>query len=212
LYNNITNTIDGLLDEYKFWTKSDVCNNLEFIYYDKLIRLKNSDLINASTAIGYRFNSNVNKQKVCETIINHYKKQVNLLKHILNTIRKVQNKIDHANNGPICKNVDGFIDDLYNCKRINGAEWISKKEYSEYITTLKKHKKYTTWKLWLDNLSNIYNSSLIDIQNIINKIKGNINKTLSEGEYNALVIHSKNILERLDQLSDIYYILTINNC
>lgn len=212
LYNEIRTSIDELLDEYKFWTNKNVCKDLEFVYYDKLIRFKKSDLLNASTAIGYKFNDNVNKPAICNTIISHYKKRIELLKYILQTVQKAQQKIDRANNGPVCRNVDGFISDLYNCNQIKGAEWMNKNAYKEYVKQLKKHERYDTWKHWLDKLINYYDTTLQKIQIIINKIKGDVNRSISEGEYKALMAHTQETLKSLNTLSDIYYLLAINNC
>lgn len=210
LYNDIKISINELLDEYKFWTNKKICNDLELVYYDKLIRFKKDDLVNASTAIGYKFHNNTNKSQICNKIVTHYTNRVNLLNYILNVVEVNQKKVIRANNGPVCTKINGFVDDLYYCNQIKGAEWINKNAYKEHIKKLKDHKKYDLWKERLNNLDFFYEQNIKELQDIISKIKGDINNSMSDSEYNALVHHTKNILKKFNTLSNVYYLIVIN--
>jgi len=83
---------------YKF-IDSDFCNSIELIYQNQLIPYKNSDLLNTASELGVVANVPKLKNNVCQSIINHYKKRLQMISYILATLeicetRAVKNKND----------------------------------------------------------------------------------------------------------------------
>lgn len=211
LYEEIQRTIKNLIYEYNVWSSEEMCNNLEIIYYDKLIKFDKSELLDASAAIGYSYNKNVQKGIICQQIIEHYRRRIKLLRDIKFITEKVRDRLYQAKNGPVCKNVDAHVEDFVTCSKIPQALWLDQYQYQKILENIKNDKRFEIWEYWIENLSCCYYQSLNKILNIIIKIKYDVNNSLTEMSFKELEEYTKNVLEDMDVLSEIYYILAINH-
>lgn len=206
----IQKTIRDLIYDYDLWTNEEICKNLEIVYFDKLIKFNQGDLVDISAAIGYGYKKEVCKEDLCKLIITHYKKRINLLKIILKSIEQTRDKLFRAKTGPVCKGVDDPIEDFLTCTKIPYSLWIDQKQYQKILVNLKNDKRYEIWKFWINKLDKTYYLSLKKLLRIIKKIKQDVNNSMNEEEFNELENYTKFVLEDLSTLTDIYYLLAIN--
>lgn len=203
---NIKNTVNELMNDYEIWANDQLCNNFELIYNGKLITLSDVQLKGIIAMIGYNNSENLSKDDLCQIIINHYKRKIELLKSINETIDKCNNMIHRAKNGKYCLNVNTFIDDFYTCNQIDGAIWIDKDEYKIIIHKLKKQDRLKGMLIWIEGLDGKYNESVKKLTGIIDMIK----KDVDESEFKIIEAHTYKTLEYMVLICEIYYLLAIN--
>jgi hypothetical protein len=208
---DIKQTIKDLLYNYSIWTDSTKCQNLETLYRNKLIKLTDEQLIKISLSIGYKFDKQVNKQKICETIVNHFKKRVALLQYINENIEKCADMISRAKNGPICKNVNAYVDDFFKCNTIPQALWIDKEEYREIINRKKSTDRIESLIGWVDDLEEHYNKSLKRLLKIIKLIRNEIDNTVTPSDFDAIEQYTRKIVDNMNRFCETYYLLAINS-
>ena len=210
LYIAIQNTVKDLIIEYEIWSNDKLCDKMDLIFYDKIIKFKKDNLLDVSAAIGYNYNKDYDKKELCKLIINHFKKRIELLNFISKSISNVSDRILKAQKGNICQRVNKEVNDFITCTSIPNALWINKEDYQQIIESFKKDKRYEVWKHWIDNMYKLYYNSLEELLNIIRKIKQDIDNSLSDIEFDELSNNTKKIIEKLDTYSEIYYLLAIN--
>jgi len=212
--------IDGIISDYSFWNDENACKNLEILYYDKLVKLNHYKIKNVALSIGIKnvqSNKLINdlnfKKKICLLIVSHYKKIINLVNHVKNTILLCQSMIHKINNGHVCQNVSTYISNSFACAS-NGGTWV---DHDQYKKKFKEHLiKNSSDKISHDNffkykkkLNDNYNYYLKIIKNDIYHIKSNINE-LNVDDVNILekniILNSKNLYK----IVKIYYLLLIN--
>ena len=173
LYNEIKKIIKELVNEYQIWTNDKICQNIELIYFDKLIKLNEKTLLDVTSAIGYKMNKQYDKQRLCQLIILHYKKRITLLQIINIALEKEKIRLDQAKNGPVCRNTNKYIsnEDFFTCEQIPNALWLDKKQYQQMVRKFKKLKIYKNWLFWINKLENCYHKSLKLLLKIVKRIK-----------------------------------------
>jgi hypothetical protein len=208
---DIRNTIKDLIKNYEIWTNEKLCTNLETVYNGKLVKLSIDQLRGITTTIGYANQKQLSKAELCKVIINHYKKRIDLLNLINNNITKCADMISSVKKGPICKNVDAYIDDFFKCNSIPQALWIDKDEYAKIIKILKENDRLSSITTWVENLEEHYIKSLKRLLRIIDMIKRDIDTTISEIEFQAIEHHTKKVINNMTTLCEIYYLLAVNH-
>lgn len=206
----IKNAIKELIKNYEVWTNDETCNNLEVMYNGKLITLTVDQLRGITSTIGYKYDKPVPREKLCTIIVTHYKKRIELLKLINQNIEKCADMIHRAKKGPVCKNVNSFVDDFFKCNSIPNSLWIDKEEYRNMITTLKNQDRISSLTVWVEDLEEHYHKSLKRLLKVIDLIKRDIDKTMSHAEFDAIEEHTKKIMTNMTNLCEIYYLLAIN--
>lgn len=209
LYNTIQTEVNNLITSYQFWTNNELCSSIEPVYYDKLLKFDKTDLINTSTIIGIKFSNSIDKNQLCKQIIEHFKDRIVLLKRIYEAIDKVKRKIDRVKSGPVCKNVDGYIEDFITCQKYNGL-WINKEQYEEIIKNLSKTKLFNEHLTYVYKLEDKWKSSMNHLYNIIMILKKDTNNAISDDDFIKLRDNAELVIEKLHYITDIYYLLTIN--
>lgn len=215
LYYEIREKINVLKNKYKFWTLDNICENIEFVYYDKLIKFKRENLLNISTAVAYK-NSNVyNKKAICRDIINHFKKKIIILYKIEEALEDARDKIYRSRNGPVCRGVKpefSNIKDVYDCEKLNNSLWINGDEYRKIVKNIKKSNAYEEWQQWIFKLDKSYNILLEKLLIVINRIEKDSNGDNSMTDRELLLIdaHCHKIIKQFKILSNIYFNLVIN--
>lgn len=208
---DIKNTIRDLIKNYEVWTnKKNVCDNLESLYYNKLIKYDSDLLSKIFEMIGYRTNKSFSKEKICEMIVNHYKKRIMLLRKICDSVDECGDMLFKAKNGNYCKNVNKYIEDLITCSTIPNSIWIDKDEYQKLLKKFKEQNKISSFNKWINSLDNHYYKSLKKIIKIINLIKEDIENNISAEEFNDLEYFTDSTLHEMKTLCEIYYLLIIN--
>jgi len=214
IMHEIRYTIKDLIKNYEVWANNESCNNLEVIYNGKLTKLTLDQLRGISATIGYKYDKNttgqLSKEKLCRNIITHYKKRINLLQFINFNIEKCADMLHKSKNGPVCKNVDGFLDDFFKCNSIPNSLWINKEEYADMIDRLKQQNRLESLIKWIDDLEEHYNKSLQKLLKIIDIIKKDIDKTIPQPEFDAIEEYTRKIINNMTTLCEIYYLLAIN--
>lgn len=208
---DIKNTIKDLIYNYSVWSDEKVCQNLEALYRNKIIKLTDDQLLKISLSIGYKFDKPVDKQKLCETIINHYKKRIELLKYINVNIENCADMISRAKTGPVCKNVNHYIDDFFKCNSIPKALWIDKEEYKEMISKKRTNDRLESLTGWIDDLEERYYKSLKRILIIVKIIKNEIDNNVTPSEFNVIEQYTKKIINNMNNFCETYYLLAINS-
>lgn len=210
LYTEIKDTLKRLLIDYQFWTDENVCKKFEVIYYDKLIKFRKSELLDVSSAIGYKHNGPVDKEKICKEIITHFKKRVELLSEICVVLDRSRDRLIRARRGPVCRNVNVKMDNFLMCNSIPNSLWLTEEEYQNMIKNLKKFDRYKDWEKWMDKLEDIYFDYLKKIFDVIKKIRDDIDNTMNDTEFSKLDMYARELIARLDKLTETYFLLVIN--
>lgn len=212
LHNEIKNVVKNLIYEYESWTNEETCQKLELLYHDKLLKFNKSSLLDISAIIGYKYNKKVDKGELCKIIIQHYKRRIDLLKAINNALERGRKRIYQAQNGPICKRVDSYIEmeDFFTCEQIPNALWIEQEQYKKILESYKRLNIYEGWKYWILELDKYYYKSLKKLLRIVRIIKQDIDNSLSDIEFEIIEIATYKIIENMNNLCDIYYILSVN--
>lgn len=208
---DIKQEISDLIKTSEFWLNDDVCDKLEVVYLDKLTRYKKEDLTELSLAIGVKPANNVDKTEICQDIIFHYKSRIDLLRKIDHMINKTMKQNKYITDGPVCRGVDKFVDNLDACAASNGI-WIGEQEYKEYLSGLKKHKRYD---LWIERVNKLYGKYYFYIDQL-SKIVGLIKKDILEGnvlsteKFEIHKLRANEIMKRTEILCDRMYLILIN--
>lgn len=209
LYNQIQNTVKEIIYKYQFWTDPNICDKLSVVYYDKLIKFHKDNLLDISAAIGIKHESDVPNDKLCTTIIDHFKNRINFLKTILLAIDRGQRRIVRATKGPICRNVDAFVEDFFTCQQYSGL-WISQDQYKHIVQHLKEKGRYDGYKSHFDMLEKKYCFYLRKLLKVIDIIKKDIDNTITDNEFDKIRDFSMEIIKKMDIICDIAYLLIIN--
>ena len=204
--------IKKLVNEYNFWVNENICDKIEVVYYDKLIKFRKKELIGLSTAvgIGYKINENYDKPLICREIIYHYRKRINLLNSIYEGLNNIAIKINSLNNGPMCIKTNKYIDDIMTCRSFPDGLWVNKDEYKNYINELKKNNLYGDCDKWRKKLDKAYKNILLFLTNVVNRIKKDNDYPMEEEEFEAIYTRTMKRLNDFNTLSEIYYLLAIN--
>lgn len=210
LYRKIRDDIHKLLIDYQFWADDDICDKLEIIYFDKLIKFRKSNLLDVSTAIGYKYDSTIDKQLICKSIIEHYRRRIKLFQKIYDIIEIGRERVNRAHTGPVCRNVNTYVDNFIACEKIPNSLWVNEDEYKNIIKEFKKHNLYEGWNVWIDKLNKTYKKILYKLFNIVNKIKNDIDNSMSDETFTILENYTYDLIKNYDTLSEIYYLLAIN--
>lgn len=207
-YNKLRDDIKDLINSYEFWTNDKICERLSLVYYDKLIQFKKSDLLDMSASIGISQNNN-NCNELCHQIINHYNKRIAILQRISIAINKTRNKILRAKKGPVCKNVDKYIDDFFECEKYNGL-WLNEEQYTKVINKIKSLNIYDNWLSYIQNLDMKWKKYMEYLHKIVVIIKEDIDNTHDDNMIDQVSDTVDLIIKKIDYVCDIYYLLVVN--
>jgi hypothetical protein len=214
LYHQIRSTIKILIQEYKFWSDDKICNELEVVYYNKLLQFDIDILADASTAISFTHHNkkinNCSKEELCRRIVNHYQKRIKLLKYIDKSVKRGRHRIAQAIDGPVCQGVDIFVEDFFTCQKIPDAVWISKEQYAKFIARLYKTERFEQYEKYIDKLDYHYHKCIQKLLFIVEKIKKELDKSVSEERFAVIESKAEQLVKHMDNICDIFYILAIN--
>lgn len=201
-----------LIYNYNFWTDKQVCNNLEVLYYDKLIKFEKSDLIGVSMSIGIKNpkGDDINKTVLCEQIIDHYKRRINVLNEILKAVERNQMKILRANSGPVCRRVDEYVEDFYTCEKYHGM-WLDEDQYTRLLDRMKQNGTYPKWEHNVYKLKEKYFAYLKKLLNVIEKIKLDVDNTMNEDTITQIESYVKETIIKMDGLCDALHLMVVNS-
>lgn len=214
LHNKIIEEVKELIYKYDFWTKEDICDKLALVYYDKLIQFKSSDILDASASVGIVYDKKVDdkeidKHELCAKIIDHYRKRIELLNDIKTAVEEGYLKLLRAQKGPICKNADKYVGDFLECQKIKGV-WLNEDQYGKIVENLKKNGNYDEWKTHIVNLDSSWKKNLQKLSDVIEIIKRDIDNSIDESKFAELKKHTNETIEKIEKMSNIYYLLATN--
>jgi hypothetical protein len=208
LYNKIREEVRTLIFKYDFWTHEDICDKLTLVYYDKLIQFKKSDLLDASAYIGIKHDG-LEREELCEQIIQHYKKRIDLLKLIWDAVDRGHQRVTQAREGPICRNVNKYVDEFFECEKMQGL-WLNKEQYNQIINRLKELNIYGNWISHIQGLENKWKKYMSYLYKVIKSIRDDVDNTMDDDMFEELRKTSRLVITKMDYVCDIYYLLTIN--
>jgi hypothetical protein len=210
LLYNVKNEIRDLMNNYEFWSNGEICKNLEVVYREKLIKLTEDQLMKINVSIGYEYTKPIDKTTLCETIVTHYKKRIELLQYIDLNINTCADMIHRAKNGQVCKNVNQYINDFFVCDKIPNALWIDKEHYKILLNSLRKHDNLSVVIKWIEKLESQYHYSLKKLLRVIELMKKDIDNTVSKGEFDSIYKYTVKTVEHMNTLCEIYFLLAVN--
>jgi hypothetical protein len=199
-----------LLNNYKMWSTPDICNKFEVIYYDKLIKFRKNDILDVSSAIGYKHDNTVDKKKLCNEIIAHYSRRVKLLQDVEQVLDRGRDRIIRSKRGAICRNVTKDLPTFTQCRSIPDALWLNEEQYQNMIHNMKKTPRFKEWKHWLNRFEDEYFSCLKKIFRCVNDIKNDIDNVMDDIEFDKLELYTRELIDKLDVMTEVYYLLIIN--
>jgi hypothetical protein len=211
LYNDIQNTVKDLIYRYNFWTKDkeNVCDNLTIVYYDKLIQYQKSDLLNASASIGLKHDINVDKGKLCVDIIKHFENRIKLLTEIWDAVDACYRKIMLSRTGPVCRNIDKYVDNFFVCKEMKGI-WLNVDQYDKVLKNMKLSGQYGKWLSHVQKLDNTWNKYMKQLLRIITLIKQDVDNSMDDKEFEELRLSAKSTMDKMKYVTDVHYLLVVN--
>ncbi len=206
MHNKIMGEIENTIREYQTWSKPEICNELTMIYHDKLVHLESTSLAGITASIGLKYDNGANKEEICSLIINHYQKRVELLMEIKSALEKLYSKIVKTKSGPVCRNINEYVDDLLVCKQMNGL-WVNQDQYQVIINNIKKTPNYKTWISHIEHLDKNWKKYLTKLSTIIKILRNN---KLANTSFDELVRHANEVIRKMGYVCDIYCLLIIN--
>jgi len=207
LSHNLESDIDELMASYSYWKSADICERLEVVYYDKIIKFHQSDLLETSTAVGIVPDNDFNREELCNRIIENYKLRAEILKIILDGISHGKNMIDRAKKGPICRNIDKFVSDPINCDTNKGI-WITSASYGELLKKAHRDKRYSKWVEHFKNMEIKYKHYFYKLSKIFYKIKDNDENTLTQEQLVSIRDNCQVTVKKMSQIVEILFLLT----
>jgi hypothetical protein len=209
LHNKIMIELKELIYRYEFWTKDDICSKLSIVYFDKLIQFKQNDILDASAYIGIAKDTSVNKIELCAKIIAHYRKRIELLIDIKNSLEKTYTKIFNSMKGPVCQNVNGFVNDFFTCQKIDGI-WLNEDQYQNLIKMIKRTDRYSELQTHIKNLNSSWKTYIKRLQKTVDIIKKDIDNSMNDRTFEDVVKYTRDTIDKLEKVTDIYYLLVVN--
>jgi hypothetical protein len=207
----IQNTIKELIKKYSIWSNPEKCNKMELVYKNKLLGFSDSQLYEVGLLLGYKSDKQIPREKICNFIVSHYKKRIDLLKKINIDINKCADMLVRVREGEFCKNTSKNVTDFFLCNAIPKTMWINKKEYKKLLEKLAKSNRLEPMMKWINNLEKYYYSSLNKLLRIVTTIKQDIDNTLSFIEFEAIENETDIVLKDMLNMCEIYYLLSINS-
>lgn len=207
LYRTIIRTIDELMNDQSRWTDPAVCSKLIVSFKDTTKAATDESLINVGQTFGIMDKkAQKDKNYMCKILINEFKRRINLLKIIKQSIIRFEARVEGAKQGPVCRNSNVFSAKREHCPGV----WLSSDDYQELVKKLKRKGLADKWVQNVSNLQATYNETLQLVWDLTRRIKIEMKSDLSPGSFTQLEQKTKQLLMRMDLLSDIYYIIAVN--
>jgi len=207
LADDIKSTVTDLsYNRYQWWLDENNCMKLELFYKDKLMNFSKDIIVGTTYTIGIPAEGSYSKKELCQRIINHYKKRVELMKVIFEGVNKTQQMIQKINDGEICIQVDRFVDNWNQCKQYNGG-WISKNKFQELLQKIKDTKKYERYYSVVERFEINYYKFLVKLHEFLYRIKEDIDNSMSDEEFNALDKEIRLLVDRMVSKCESLYLI-----
>lgn len=100
------------------------CNRLALVMTDKLLQYQSQSLEGIALTLGLSYDMPSAKLKICEQIVNHYTRRLNLINLIQQSMQFVSNRVYALTTGPICAGNPNIFDPA-ECS-IKGGIWQAK--------------------------------------------------------------------------------------
>lgn len=211
IYKEIMKEIVLLIDKYKYWTMDEICPKLEPVYYDKLLRIGKDNIYGLADTIGIKQEDHYSQEDLCQLIINHFKKRLDLIKCIMVGINKASEILFRTRGGSskgVCARVDTYVSTIEDCKSYGGL-WIDGDQYRKMLKYVKGSEKYKIWKSTVEDLEEDFVKYLSRIKKIMKKVSDG-EYILKSKEFCDFDSYSREVVRRMVYLCEIYYLLAVN--
>lgn len=210
LESNIKKEVQKIINDYKFWTNTDICKSMELIYYNKLLHFDDSSLLDASMSIGIKADNTVDKKMLCNKIVKHYKRRIDILTKIINAIEMNKTKIMKVTSGDVCRNINGYVENELDCEKNKGT-WYDKDKYSKKLKEIRNSDKYDDWVKYMSKLKEKNYQYLKLLFDIVKKIKNDINKPSNDSSFDVIEKYALNTIDKMNSICDVVYLILINS-
>jgi hypothetical protein len=129
-----------------------------------------------------------------------------MLIKIKSALETIYSKIARTRSGPVCRNVDQYVDDFFECKKMNGL-WVDEEQYQLIIKKIKQTPNYKTWISHVEYLDKNWKKYLTKLNTVIKVLKSN---RLSEPAFDELNRHTNEVIRKMGYVCDIYCLLITN--
>jgi hypothetical protein len=166
----------GLAEQYHSdFLRPDFCNRVAMVSKQKLGYFSEQRLegiaegVDSTYTLGMVASDPGMKEKLCDTIVDHYMKRVNLISTILTSLDECSDRVKALVSGPIClSNPDIF--DEEECKKMGGAEsWLENYNISFGINDQSIHNKPFFNKM--EELNQHFMDNLKKVKTILDQLK-----------------------------------------
>ena len=210
IHKKITEELANMISEASFWSNDDICNKMSIVYYDKLIQFNRSDIVNESQQIGIKVDvSQDDTKKLCVEIISHYRKRLELLKDIHTAITESYRKLSTVTTGPICKNVDKYVDNFLACQQANGL-WVDQDQLKLILKKINKSKRASEYRKHLRNMDSEWIKCISKLQKAMKIIKQDIENKMSDDAIDDIKKYCQHSIEKMNKIIDVYHLLISN--
>jgi hypothetical protein len=196
-----------MMTEYKIWADINICQKLEVIYYDKIIKFHQKDLLDISSGIGLVYNDKIDKEELCKIIIQNFKIRIEILKLIYETILYSKEKLNRLYNGPVCKKVDKYIDDFINCNNNNG-EWVT--EYKQLLKQIDQSENLGKYNKHKRDYLKTHEEYIKELTDTFKKLKDDIGHTMNIKDLLEIKNKTLQSIRGFKHLTSVLYLLMVN--
>lgn len=201
LIREITEISINLAENYnKEFLRPDFCNRVALVATEKLGNFSKSQLDDVVYTLGVVAEDPMLKENLCQAIIDHYMKRIQLISTIINSLEPCSKMVKAVNTGPICVgNPDIF--DKQECND-NGNNW---QNFNFMTYNIDKNAEQN--KAFLNSLNNLnieFTRDLEAIKKILEDVM-NINYNIADEQLDNLQIETQQLITTMEYKCKLYY-------
>jgi hypothetical protein len=218
LGNEIKSIVNNIShNKYQWWTNKDNCMKLELIYKDKLMNLEKNSLLGTSFSLGIPFDRSTTpnniydqtKDHLCNSIISHYKKRIELMENIFKSVETTQNMFRKLKKGNVCTSVDGYIDNWRECGEVDGG-WIGEEEFTNILKKIGNTNKYRTYLGVVKKFEQNYYVYLRNLRSLVDMIVKDIDNKMEDHEFDIFETNILGLINRMNDKCESFYLIGIS--
>lgn len=207
LIREITEISINLAENYnKEFLRPDFCNRVALVTTEKLGNYSKTQLNDVVHTLGVVAEDPMLKENLCQAIIDHYMKRIQLISIIVNSLEPCSKMVKAVNTGPICVGNPDIFDES-ECNK-SGNDW-----QAFNFMTYNIDKDVEQNKPFLDSLNNLnmeFTRDLEAIKKILEDLM-NINYNIEDEQLDNLQIETQQLLTSMEYKCKLnYYNVLLN--
>lgn len=201
LIREITEISIKLAENYnKEFLRPDFCNRVALVATEKLGNYSKSQLNDVVYTLGVVAEDPMLKENLCQAIIDHYMKRIQLISTIINSLEPCSKMVKAVNTGPICVGNPDIFDEQ-ECKDSNN-EW-----QNFNFMTYNIDKSAPQNQAFLNSLNNLnieFTKDLESVKKILEDIM-NINYNIADEQLDNLQMETQQLITTMEYKCKLYY-------